>query len=125
MKDEDLAFTLVFAFSLVFLLFLLGNSVTGYLVQTMYCEDGVCKELCSSDSDCGAEICCDLGGFGACDTSCKKRFILSPEIETNFDINNLPHIESPSSTNNIKAYLAIMLIVLALGILYFVKGRKH
>jgi len=125
MDRRDWTFTLVFIVSLLISLYFLGASITGRLVQSMYCEDGVCKEFCRFNTDCsGDEMCCDYGGFGVCEQAlaCAEAYQLQPEV----DIENLPMLESPAPVRkgNILLYSIITLLILLIGFLYFM-GRKR
>lgn len=126
MRKSERIFVFVFFISLAVLLFCLGISITGYFIQTMYCEQGTCKEFCRFNSDCSAdEICCDKIDFGVCeDTSiCEKEYIFEPEPE--LDIDELPAMEKPTPLkNNILIYSSMTLIIIVLGIIYFFERKK-
>jgi hypothetical protein len=93
----------------------------------MNCYDGVCKELCRFDTDCSdiKMVCCDAGSFGFYEDSliCDGKY----ELKLESDVSGLPEIQEPASVNQPKIVLFSVLFVLVLfiGITYFVVKRKH
>ena len=74
MHKKELIFTIAFTLSLMSIIYFLGSSITGHVVQTMYCEDGICDEFCKYNKDCTneGEVCCDVEGFGVCRVECEE-----------------------------------------------------
>ncbi|KYK26750.1 hypothetical protein AYK26_04725 [Euryarchaeota archaeon SM23-78] len=134
MDRDEFAFSSILFLALVLLLYFIGSSITGLTIQTMYCEEGVCKEFCDFLPDCNdkTKICCDKGGFGVCEDpiNCEKSYEFSPEADMQFDISiKQPILESPAHIDNSRIGLTIFLIVLVgillgVGILHFLKRRK-
>ena len=121
MHKQDIIFTVTFVITLMVLIYFLSGSVTGYFIQSMHCEAGVCKEFCKSNSDCGAnEICCDKGNFGVCETTCEKEYIIQPQLDV--DPGELP-MPSPGK-QAIVLYSALITIAILLGYAYFSKRKK-
>jgi len=88
----------------------------------MHCEEGVCREFCSSTSDCDTgETCCDKGNFGVCEEACEKEYELQPELDV--DIGEIP-LPSPEK-GYIVFYSILTLLVIIIGIAYFLKGKKR
>ncbi|NQU98493.1 hypothetical protein HQ533_03430 [Candidatus Woesearchaeota archaeon] len=126
MKEREIAFLFVFIVGLTGLIYFLGASITGHVVQSMYCGDGECKELCDSDVDCFTGVCCDVGGYGICEDSCDKAYKLIPKIDANIDIENMPLVESPArvKSSRVIGYVGGLVIVLAF-LTIFLHRKKH
>ena len=134
MHKKHLIFIIPFIIVIFSLLYLLGATVTGFATQSMHCEDGICKPLCKSNIDCGAgnEICCEKNNFGICELSslCEKPYKFQPgmELGMEFDIDlgeKAPVLEMPSSvrTEVICIYIGLILLVLMIGIIYFLNKK--
>ena len=134
MIRKDLPFSSLFFLTMILLVYFLGASITGNVVQSMYCEEDECKELCNYISDCSdiTRICCDKGGFGVCEEPllCEKSFELSPTAETEFDINydiKELSLQKPGQIKKSKSYLIIvglLFLAILLGVLYSYKTYK-
>ena len=72
MEKKDLIFRFVLIILLIAPFYFLGSSITGFVTQTMHCEDGGCNEYCRFNSDCFEGVCCDKGSFGVCGSSCEE-----------------------------------------------------
>ncbi|MDD5087079.1 MAG: hypothetical protein PHV16_04990 [Candidatus Nanoarchaeia archaeon] len=127
MEKKEIVFlvSLFIAFSL--LLYFIGTSITGYVVQSMYCEDGICKEFCKFNSDCsGKEICCQLGDFGVCEelSACESPYSFQPKME--LQLKKTPNIENPANITQgkIVLYLVTGFLVVLIGAIYFL-GEKE
>jgi len=114
MEKRTLFFIAIFALTLAALGFFASKSMTGFVVKTMYCEDKVCRDFCTSDSDCiGGRICCDVKGMGVCDDNCIEKYVFGPQVE------NIPIVESPARTDNgLGAFLMLLTIATVIGLLY-------
>ena len=130
MEKREVVFLVLLFVTFATLLYFLGTSITGHVVQSMYCEKGVCKEFCRFDSDCigREEICCQKGDFGVCEllSLCEKPYIFQPEIvDMNFE-SKTPYLESPTTVIKSKIIIYVVLILLAtlIGIIYFSKRKK-
>jgi len=128
MEKKELIAITIFVAGLTLVAYLLGSSITGYIVQTMYCEDGLCKEFCQYSSDCfGEKICCQKNDLGICEepTNCQQEFQFQPGAD--FNPENQPTLESPAPIQKriifIYSFLAIAFIVAGI-ILYFSNKKK-
>lgn len=127
MDKRELLFTVVFVFSLTILLYYLGSSITGFATQSMYCEDGTCKEFCKFNSDCTAadEFCCQKEDFGICESSsvCKKQYTFHPE---EVDIESMSPLEKPAPTKGrIAFYSVLVALTVFIGVIYFLKRKRR
>jgi len=129
MKNKEGIFTVIFVLTLALALYFLGATSVGYLTKSMHCDDGVCRDLCQFDTDCApTEVCCDKFGYGICDEedSCIVRHVFKPDMRHNIesghgDISKRPNIESPRPVYgiNIVLFLLISLMILTIGVLYY------
>ncbi|MBW2990537.1 hypothetical protein KY348_02410 [Candidatus Woesearchaeota archaeon] len=133
MNKESLKFTSLFFLGLIILIYFLGSSITGYVVQTMYCDEDKCQEFCKYDKECKnpGELCCDKGGFGVCENplTCDKGYVYSPEAKMNFDFYaelKEPAEQSPAyiEKTKIRIFLVLLAAALAIGIIYAYRRKK-
>jgi hypothetical protein len=123
---RDWRFAVVFTVGIVLTLYFLGTSITGFMVQSMYCDQGECREFCIYETDCTKldEMCCDINGYGVCThvSDCSKNYEFSIES----DVENLPTLETPAPVlkSNMALYGIIFGLLLMIGYIYFV-SRKH
>ncbi|MBW2981099.1 hypothetical protein KY360_06815 [Candidatus Woesearchaeota archaeon] len=121
MHKQDIIFTVTFVLALMILIYFLSGSITGHFIQSMHCEAGACRELCTSNTDCNAgEICCDKGNFGVCETRCEKEYVLQPGYDV--AVSAFP-MHSPSKRGAVIFYSVLTLLVIIIGAGYFL-GRK-
>ncbi|MFH1317008.1 MAG: hypothetical protein ABII01_05810 [Candidatus Woesearchaeota archaeon] len=120
-EKKDIMIIGIFILSILASVYFLSSSITGYVVQTMYCDEQDCDELCNTDSDCSIsdEVCCDQNGFGVCKekSSCQKRHVIKADIDVR-SIFTKPVIENPKQVN--KRNIPIYSMLLGLMILVFI-----
>jgi hypothetical protein len=66
------------------LIYSLGASVTGYVIQTTYCKEGWCNDYCRFDPDCSTgQVCCEMQNFGVCAPSaeCAVKHDFQPQVD--------------------------------------------
>ena len=127
MEKREVVFLVLLFVTFTTLLYFLGTSITGYVVQSMYCNNGVCKEFCMFNSDCvGNEICCEIGDFGVCEdrSICEKPYSFQPDVE--IDLRKMPNLESPTNITpgKILIYIVSGFLVVLIGAFYFL-GKKY
>ncbi len=68
MHKKDILFVTIFFIALSSILYFTGTAITGYVVQSISCQEGVCQELCSYHTDCIDEdmVCCEEGDISVC-----------------------------------------------------------
>jgi hypothetical protein len=114
-------------------LFFLGGSITGYVTQTMYCdENGDCNDFCDSDYDCDeyGKICCEISGQGICyaEEACVDRYNLFHERQSKIP----DYYKNPIQTAQERAHVGIaffsimtfMIIVVAI-VFFFNSHHLH
>lgn len=125
MPDKELIFLVSFIAAFLASFFFIGGTITGLVTQTMYCEEGECKEFCRFDSDCiGNEVCCNRYGSGVCEASgkCEQLFIL--DLDKDFEpVDTVPDYDKIAQTNSLGVMLFtfIGLLVVLLGYVYYNK----
>jgi hypothetical protein len=113
MRERDWYFLVSFIISIVALSYFLAGTMTGRVVQSMYCTDEGCFEFCISHDDCYPdELCCERLGKGVCMRECQKEFLFSPELE-----GLPPNVEQPQQTNT-SFYLGLLIVTLVIAFLY-------
>ncbi len=121
MKQKQIITILSIVF-LITIIYFLGSNITGYLLQTMYCEDGVCHEICRYQADCEnpEEICCAQDNFAICKESnlCEQEYTYQPVEQ---DTSTLQ--QSPSTLNTI-IYIILTIAVIATIIFYYKRKTK-
>ncbi len=126
MHTKEAFFISLFVIALSLTLYFLGGSVTGLVVQTMYCE-GDCQEFCKFNTDCAPnQVCCDKSGFGVCMASsdCDKQYEYVIDIP-DFESVKTPNLEKPAATPNVPLFTFLSLVLIAIGIIYYVSKHKH
>ncbi|MBT4648003.1 hypothetical protein HN827_05845 [archaeon] len=124
MERKDIIFLITFSLALASSIFYLGNSITGNVVQSQFCENGICNDFCRFDSDCNTNsICCNVKDNGVCTSqdSCQEKFIF--ETDTELDLNmNPPITESPSifTSFHIGVFITTTILITLIGFLYFI-----
>lgn len=119
--SRDWGFAITFVVGLTLTLYFLGTSITGLMVQSMYCDQGECKEFCRFTSDCTGvdEMCCDVNGYGVCEyvLDCGKNY----EFNIESDVENLPTLEQPAPIleANIALYSGLLFIFVLIAIPFF------
>ena len=122
MEQRQFLFTLSFMATLGLLLFFLGSSITGQVVQTMYCDNATCYDFCTAKTDCLAgEICCQEQTFGLCKDSCETEFNVDIKYEGSYPF---PKVDSPAPQVNTVLYGVLAIITLIIGAIYFFFGGK-
>jgi len=124
-------FSAVFMASLAIILYLLGSSITGYISQSMHCEDGICYRFCDSNEACPqSKVCCDNGGFGVCKGTCDTEYLFTPEIEqdirvtTNFERQPVVEEPAPQLGNIVMLLMVILGLILLIGLVYYINHSK-
>ena len=124
MDRNDIILIVVFISLVGGLVYLLGASLTGFVTQTMYCEDGKCSKFCKFDHECMDDslICCYEQGAGVCreKSECRKAFTYNPERPSAVEM------PTPVSKFRILIFMVTLLAVLIAGPIYFLKrkGKK-
>jgi hypothetical protein len=131
MEKQDWLFASAFMISFLAMLYLLGSSITGYVTQTQFCDDGICTDFCRFNADCNYpyDVCCDEGGFGVCRPSalCGSLYMFSVASEGEIDMDNLPEVERPASFSYVTPLLLLFLLMamLVIAILYYMGRSKR
>jgi len=121
-------FGAVFLLTFMVTLYFLGSSITGYISQSMHCEDGFCYRMCNSDSDCTTNKgCCDNGGYGICKSECDSTYYMNPMPDLDVEVEISPHSESPAPQvgNQIMLFLILLGAILIVSIVYYVNHHKR
>ena len=93
MEKRERLFVYSFVYTLGILIFFLGSSITGKVVQTSYCDGLNCYDYCKTNSDCSLnEVCCQEQNFGICKTNCEQEFVFTPELDVQYPF---PELEQP------------------------------
>ena len=122
MEKQERLFLYSFVYTLGILLFFLGSSITGKVVQTAYCDSLNCYDYCTTNTDCAlGEVCCSEKDFGICKTDCDDLFVFTPEMEVQFP---LPQLEQPLRPDHTLLYVFLLVLTLIIGALYFLAGKK-
>lgn len=122
MEKRERLFVYSFVYTLGILIFFLGSSITGKVVQTGYCDGLNCYEYCKTKSDCSLnEICCSEQNFGICKTDCEKEFVFTPEMDVQYPF---PELEQPLRSDNTLLYVFLLILTAIIGGLYFLAGKK-
>ncbi|MBU0980781.1 MAG: hypothetical protein KJ709_08310 [Nanoarchaeota archaeon] len=121
MKSQRLVFLVVFISVLFLVTFFFTSSITGMVIQTMYCDNDECREFCSSDADCDpGQACCDNNGYGVCGDGCETLFTAEAELES------IPEVETPGTVTYplLWLYISLIAITLMIGIVFLLSDRK-
>ena len=122
MEKQERLFAYAFVYTLGILLFFLGSSITGNVVQTSYCDGLDCYDYCKTNSDCSLnEVCCQEQKFGICKADCKKEFVFEPEMDVQYPF---PELEQPLRPDNTLLYVFLLILTAIIGGLYFLAGKK-
>lgn len=117
--DRDKLFTLSFILTMTLLLYFLGNSITGHVIQTSYCDDSGCHEFCTSSTECSAqEVCCQVQDFGVCKSGCDNQYEMLAEVEY-----PVPYTEMPVKPSSY-LYISLIFLTVIVGTLYFLSNKK-
>ncbi len=122
MEKQNRLFIYAFVYTLGVLLFFLGSSITGNVVQTGYCDDTRCYDYCKTNSDCSLnEVCCQEKDFGICKTECEAEFVFQPDVDVQYP---LPELEQPLRPDYTLLYVFLLILTAVIGGLYFLAGKK-
>jgi len=121
MEKNDFVFNLTLIIAAMAFLFVLVNSMAGYVImETASCDDDGCKMTCRTDTDCAGDICCLQGIVGVCKkmSECSS---ISQEIKV--ESRKLPKLESPAKFNQEGAeiYIALSVLVLLFIAAYYIR----
>ena len=122
MDKQNFLFTVVLILGVGFLLYVFGAAITGNIVQSMYCQDGICKEFCKFNTDCiQGESCCMNDGFGVCEerSNCILEYEVSTEPNTDFEY------ERKSPSNYPMIFPILTVILLAVVTVWYISTRKQ
>ncbi len=127
MERKDIAFICLFVVCIGVMLYYLGTSITGYAVQSMYCENGICQDLCRSDLDCffEDEMCCLEDGIGVCRLSSECGQAYSKDSGMLTAAATFPIYKTPHSANmwKIAVNSVILFTIIAIGLAYLYRRK--
>ncbi|MBN2422423.1 hypothetical protein JXB41_04295 [Candidatus Woesearchaeota archaeon] len=125
-KDKFYVFIFIGLFSII--LIYMGSSITGWLIQSMYCNDEGCTNFCRINQDCSIdEVCCQAENTGICKLKTECTQLYKPSFESGVEIDvdiNAPVVEQPGKITEPWIYLVLIMLVLAIGIVCFLRKKK-
>jgi len=135
MENTEALFIFSFVVALTGLVWLVGAAITGFVTQSMYCDEGACFELCRSDADCRGEAgqCCLEGEVAVCKAAgdCAAPYAFEPradvdlsEVDVRISVGDSPRTERPAPAGRAALYASLILLVFALGLMYVGKIRS-
>lgn len=121
MDWDDALFIGAFVITVGVLMAFLGNSITGYMAGSVYCDEEQCTNFCKSDVDCPKGLlCCQKHDFGICQDQCDVPYVHTKDV----DVSKLPYMEGPARHGDpIVMYSVLLFSVFFVGIMYMmIKG---